>query len=187
MPAFGLNACQYYFLVHYVCIHIRDELSKPLVDLIEWRINSVIVVATNSRLILLYTFKRIILAMQCNNDPGLNNILNNLIALQWRHNGRNSVSNHQPFEYLLSRLIRRRSKKTSKLHVTGLCAGNSPETGEFPAQRASNAENVSIWWRHHARRVTWPQNPHSLQRHYTWASWRIKSQATRLFVHWHVG
>ena len=44
---------------------------------------------------------------------------------------------------------RHRSKKTSKLRVTGLCARNSPETGEFPAQRASNAENVSIWWRHH--------------------------------------
>ena len=42
----------------------------------------------------------------------------------------------------------RRSKKTSKLRVTGLCAGNSPVTSEFPAQRASNAENVSIWWRH---------------------------------------
>ena len=40
-------------------------------------------------------------------------------------------------------------KKTSKLRVTGLCEGNSPVTGEFPAQRASNAENVSIWWRHH--------------------------------------
>ena len=25
----------------------------------------------------------------------------------------------------------------------------SPRNGEFPAQRASNAENVSIWWRHH--------------------------------------
>ena len=25
-------------------------------------------------------------------------------------------------------------------------------TGEFPAQRASNEENVSIWWRHHAHR-----------------------------------
>ena len=37
-----------------------------------------------------------------------------------------------------------------KLRVTGLCAGNSPVTGEFPAQRTSNAENVSIWWRHHA-------------------------------------
>ena len=43
----------------------------------------------------------------------------------------------------------RRSKKTSKLRVTGLCARNSPVTGEFPAQMASNAENVSIWWRHH--------------------------------------
>ena len=45
--------------------------------------------------------------------------------------------------------FRRSSNKTSKLSVTGLCAGNSPVTGEFPAQRASNAENVSIWWRHH--------------------------------------
>ena len=71
------------------------------------------------------------------------------ITLQWRHNGRDSVSNHQPHECLLNRLFRRRSKKASKLRVTGLCAGNSPGTGEFPAQMASNAENVSIWWRHH--------------------------------------
>ena len=42
-----------------------------------------------------------------------------------------------------------RSKKTSKLRVDGLYEGNSPVTGEFSAQRASNAENVSIWWRHH--------------------------------------
>ena len=40
-------------------------------------------------------------------------------------------------------------KKTAKLHVTGLCEGNSPMTGEFPAQRASNAENAFIRWRHH--------------------------------------
>ena len=39
------------------------------------------------------------------------------------------------------------SKKTSKLRVTALCAGNSPVTGEFPAQRACNADYVSIWWR----------------------------------------
>ena len=45
---------------------------------------------------------------------------------------------------------RHRSKKTSRLHVTGLCAGNSPVTDEFPAQGASNAENVSIWWRRRA-------------------------------------
>ena len=59
------------------------------------------------------------------------------------------VSNHQPHDCLLNRLFRRRSKETSKRRVTGLCARNSPGTGEFPAQRASNAENVSIWWRHH--------------------------------------
>ena len=72
-------------------------------------------------------------------------------ALRWRHNGHDNVSNHQPHHRLLNRLFRRRSKKTSKLRVTGLCVGNSPGTGEFPAQMASNAENVSIWWRHHGQ------------------------------------
>ena len=70
-------------------------------------------------------------------------------ALHWRHNGRDSISNHQPHDCLLNRLFRRRSKKTSKLRVTGLCVGNSLGTGEFPAQMASNEENVCIWWRHH--------------------------------------
>ena len=71
------------------------------------------------------------------------------LSLKWRHNGCDGVSNHQPHDWLLNRLFRRRSTKTSKLSVTGLCAGNSPVTGEFPAQMASNAENVSIWLRHH--------------------------------------
>ena len=52
-------------------------------------------------------------------------------SLQWRHNGHDCVSNHQPHHCLLNRLFGRRSKKTSKLRVTGFCA-----------------ENVSIWWRH---------------------------------------
>ena len=72
-----------------------------------------------------------------------------VITLRWRHNDHAGVSNHQPHGCLLNRLFRRKSKKTSKLRVTGLCAGNSPGTGEFPAQMASYAENVSIWWRHH--------------------------------------
>ena len=74
---------------------------------------------------------------------------------QWRHNGRDGVSNHQPHDCLLNRLFRRRSKKTSKVRVTDLCGGNSPVTGEFPAQMASNAENVSIWWRHHGVHSSW--------------------------------
>ena len=45
-------------------------------------------------------------------------------TLRWCHNGRDSVSNHQPHDCLLDCLFRRRSKKTSKLRVTGLCVGN---------------------------------------------------------------
>ena len=80
-----------------------------------------------------------------------------LTPLQWRHNGHDGVSNHQPHDCLLNRLFGCRSKKTSKLRVTGLCAGNSPLTGEFPAQMASNAENISIWWRHHVSKRECPR------------------------------
>ena len=86
------------------------------------------------------------------------------LPLGWRHNDHAGVSNHQPHGCLLNRLFRRKSKQTSKLRVTGLCAGNSPGTGEFPAQMASYAENVSIWWRHHAmqqRKNTPPKYPMS--------------------------
>ena len=69
---------------------------------------------------------------------------------QWRHNEHDGVSNNRRLDCLLNCLFRRRSKETSKLRVTSLCEGNSPVTVEFPAQRASNGENISIWWRHHA-------------------------------------
>ena len=59
------------------------------------------------------------------------------LTLQWRHNERDVVSNHQPRDCLFNHLLRRKSKKT----------------GEFAAQRASNAKNVSIWWRQHERAV----------------------------------
>ena len=59
-------------------------------------------------------------------------VKNYSLTLQWRHNRHDSVSNHQPCDCLLNRLFRRRSV-----------------TSEFPAQMASNTENVSIWWRHH--------------------------------------
>ena len=73
-------------------------------------------------------------------------------TLQWRHNGRDGVSNHQPHDCLLSRIFRRGSKKTSKPRVTGLCVGNLSVDGEFPAQMASNAVNVmtsSYKWKYH--------------------------------------
>ena len=42
--------------------------------------------------------------------------------------------------------FRRRSKKISKLRVTGLCERKSPVTAEFSAQMANNAENISIFF-----------------------------------------
>ena len=68
-------------------------------------------------------------------------------SLQRRNNERDGVSNHQPHDCLLNRLFRENIK--APRHWP-LC-GNSPVTGEFPSQRASNAENFSIWWRHHLR------------------------------------
>ena len=67
-------------------------------------------------------------------------------ALRWRHNGYDSVSNHQPHDCLLNRLFRRRSKKhqssaslsfvwgihrdrwipRTKGQLRGKCVGNSP-------------------------------------------------------------
>ena len=70
------------------------------------------------------------------------------VPLQWRHTGRNGVSNYLPHDCLLNRLFGCKSKKTSKLRVTGLCGGihrwpvNSPHKG--PVTRF-----FFIWWRHH--------------------------------------
>ena len=92
-------------------------------------------------------------------------------ALHWRHNGHNGVSNHQSHDCLLNPLFRCRSQKTPKLRVTGLCEVNSPVTGEFPAQRASNAEKVSIWCRHHGFGAGNAQASHPHAHPYADTSW----------------
>ena len=70
-------------------------------------------------------------------------------TLHWRHNDHDGVSSHQPHGCLLNRLSRRRSKKTSKLLVTGLCVGNSPGPVNSPHKGPVTRKTVSIWWRHH--------------------------------------
>ena len=81
-------------------------------------------------------------------------------TLPWRHNGRDSVSNHQPHHCLLNCLFGRRSKKTSKLRVTGLCVGNSPgpvnSPHKWPVTRKMfpfddvimNSLKIKLQWRH---------------------------------------
>ena len=74
-----------------------------------------------------------------------------LNTLQWRHNERDGVSKHQPHDCLFNRLFRRRSQKTSKLRVTGLCVGNSPVTLNSQHKGPVSRKNVSILRRHYVR------------------------------------
>ena len=69
-------------------------------------------------------------------------------TLHWRYFEHDGVSNHLPHDCFLSRLFRRRSKKNQSSASLVLCE-EFTGTGEFPTQRASYAENVSIWWHHH--------------------------------------
>ena len=106
-------------------------------------------------------------------------------ALLWRQNGRDGVSNHQPRGCLLNRSFRHRSKKTSKLRVTGLCAGNSPVIGEFPTQKCSNAENVSIWWRHHEHYTYCQSRPH-LEHTEAGTKWLLFRAARFFYLYWNL-
>ena len=69
------------------------------------------------------------------------------LSLQRLHNEHTGIPNHLPHDCLLNRLFKAQIKEN--IRNTGLFEGISPMTGELPAQRASNGENVSIWWRHH--------------------------------------
>ena len=52
--------------------------------------------------------------------------------------------------------IRTQIKENIKAPRDWPLCGEFTGTGEFPAQRASNAENVSIWWRHHVSQISTP-------------------------------
>ena len=71
------------------------------------------------------------------------------VALRWRHNGRDWHLKSPASRLFTQPFIQTQIKENIKALCHWLCAGNSSGTGEFPARMASNAENVSIWWRHH--------------------------------------
>ena len=113
-----------------------------------------------------------------------------IFLLQWRHNERDCVSNQWRLDCLLNRSLSHRSKQTSKLRVTGLCEGKPPATGGFLSHTASNAENVSIWWRHHvinisdiipSNDVSWQSNEysHTSMRVY----WRLRTHKQCKWLH----
>ena len=69
------------------------------------------------------------------------------LILQLRHNGRDGVLNHRRRYCLLNRLFRHRSKKYQS--AVSLAIVRGIHRWPVDIKKASNAENVSIWWRHH--------------------------------------
>ena len=112
------------------------------------------------------------------------------VLLEWYHNICSSHYNDVIISTKASQITsltivystvysRPRSKKTSKLRVTGLCERNSPVTSEFPIQRASNAEDVSIWLHHY-------ELPQKNTREWFWQNtlWLIIFSIHSLHLNW---
>ena len=70
-------------------------------------------------------------------------------SLQWRHNGRDGVSDHQPHHCLLNRLFMRRSKKTSSSASLAFVRGINRRPVNSPQKWPVTQKKVSIWWHHH--------------------------------------
>ena len=76
----------------------------------------------------------------------------NYNTLQWSHNERDGVLS-LAFRWFAQPFDQAQIKENIKVRRHRLWWGNSPVTGEFPAQRASDADNVSISWRHHSLQI----------------------------------
>ena len=75
--------------------------------------------------------------------------LRKYVALQWRHNGCDCVSKSPASRLFIQAEIKENIKAPRQWPLCGEFTG----AGEFPAQMASNAENVSILWRHHGKQA----------------------------------
>ena len=62
--------------------------------------------------------------------------------------------------------------------MLSLISARTPVTGEFPAQRASNAENVSVWWRHHV--------PFAVEWHWSMMWWMLLKNIENTFWKKHI-
>ena len=82
-----------------------------------------------------------------------------------------AMASQTPGSRLFAQLfVQAQIEEESNLRVTGFCEGNPPVTGGFPSQRPCNAENVSIWWRHHEKICSdcWTKRPVNWAVHYAY-------------------
>ena len=117
------------------------------------------------------------------------------MPLQWRHNGRDSVSNHQPHDCVLNRLFRRRSEKTSKLRVTGHLCGELTSPRWIPRTNGQlrgkcfhlmtscwhRLEIVGkVWWAIYKSLKKWVETIHQGRHH----PLRLQSKLTIMKILW---
>ena len=138
----------------YTNLRIISNIHHPGEDNVAVKVNIVVeILLCNKHLPNFETLRRIILrSHQADNKhiPTSNALFSHIrtttlvmgwlgfglcVSLQWRHNERDGVSNHCRLDCLHNRLSRRRSKKTSKLHLTGLYEGNSPHKDPVTRKR----------------------------------------------------
>ena len=100
------------------------------------------------RLKLIHISKKGLQYLILNGDPSSEVAHNS--SLHWRHNDLDDVSNHQPHG-CTQPFIQTQIKENIKAPRHWPLCGEFTGTGEFPSQRASYTENVSIWWRHHVK------------------------------------
>ena len=84
-------------------------------------------------------------------------------TIQWRHNDHDGVSKSPASRLFTQLFIQTQIKENIKATRHWPLCGEFTGTGEFPAQRASYAENVSIWWRHHEQNRFHGQGPELLR------------------------
>ena len=105
----------------------------------------------NDQMIQMYFVRKKCLYAGYNGEVYQNQALGHLHSkwwpLQWRHNGRDDVSDNQPHDSLVNRLFRRKSKKTRKLRVTGLCEGihRSPVILVTKGQQREKCLHLMTW------------------------------------------
>ena len=100
-------------------------------------------------------------------------------SLQWHHNERNDVSNHRRLDCLLSR-----SGTDQRKHLSSASLAFVRGIHWWPVEeRASNAENISIWWRHHVVSSSFMISVHP--RKFYRGSPRCLCCCPAYNVHWH--
>ena len=74
---------------------------------------------------------------------GLYTLKNKVLSLQWRHNGRDGVSNHQPHDCLLNRLFGRRSKSASNSGADD-CISEKNRSNHYTSNRFGTHTGVTL-------------------------------------------